>query len=384
MWFDVTDFGADRTGQANATPGIQAAIDAAAATGGWATVFAPAGEYLISQIRMKSRVVLRGEGYRTAFTQISATANKDAIVLDSTSTDKIVLRDFRLVGNKAAQTTANRGIFLGNAGGSGFDMGDSVHVVENVIIKECKSGGFAADSGVRELRAINVFIQACDGPGFDIVCTDSDFLGCTAGASGVQGWYVGGANNRFVACKGFGSGTVTPAAGHGWFVEGDRNQFAACEAQDNDCHGFVLFNAEDCVLSACCADTNGVDAGNTGVGFRLDNADNCLVTGNAFNRAGQTATQDYAVTIAGTSTNNSIVLSSRAHSAGDIDGAVGATNFALVNGRSYLNVVPTANLPAAAAAQNGRVLVEDGGNNNRNLVLYAGGQRFRIDGGAPF
>jgi len=46
------------------------------------------------------------------------------------------------------------------------------------------------------------------------------------------------------------------------------------------------------------------------------------------------------------------------------------------------DVVLTASLPAAATAQDGRILIEDGGAGNRNLIIYAGGERFRIDGGA--
>jgi hypothetical protein len=47
-------------------------------------------------------------------------------------------------------------------------------------------------------------------------------------------------------------------------------------------------------------------------------------------------------------------------------------------------VVATADLPAAGAGNDGRVIVEDAGAGNRNLIIYGGGQRFRIDGGAPF
>lgn len=47
-------------------------------------------------------------------------------------------------------------------------------------------------------------------------------------------------------------------------------------------------------------------------------------------------------------------------------------------------VLATGSLPGAAAAQDGRIVIEDAGAGDRNLVLYAGGQRFRIDGGAPF
>ena len=46
------------------------------------------------------------------------------------------------------------------------------------------------------------------------------------------------------------------------------------------------------------------------------------------------------------------------------------------------SVVATASLPTAAAKEDGRVIIEDGGVGDRNLVIYAGGERFRIDGGA--
>jgi hypothetical protein len=47
-------------------------------------------------------------------------------------------------------------------------------------------------------------------------------------------------------------------------------------------------------------------------------------------------------------------------------------------------VVATASLPAAAAVMDGTILIEDNGTGDRNLIIYAGGQRFRIDGGAAF
>lgn len=45
-------------------------------------------------------------------------------------------------------------------------------------------------------------------------------------------------------------------------------------------------------------------------------------------------------------------------------------------------IVATADLPSAATAMNGTLYIEDGGAGNGNLVLYNGGQRFRIDGGS--
>ena len=50
----------------------------------------------------------------------------------------------------------------------------------------------------------------------------------------------------------------------------------------------------------------------------------------------------------------------------------------------FHEVVATASLPAAGASSDGRVIIEDVGAGDRNLIIYAGGQRFRIDGGAAF
>jgi hypothetical protein len=49
-----------------------------------------------------------------------------------------------------------------------------------------------------------------------------------------------------------------------------------------------------------------------------------------------------------------------------------------------VDVIATASLPAAGSTQDGRLVIEDNGAGDRNLIVYAGGQRFRIDGGAAF
>jgi hypothetical protein len=77
-------------GVANDTAAIQAAIDAAAnTTTGLATVFIPAGQYLIDQLRMKRGVSLIGAGIasppqRSTILLARAGANVSAIVPDST------------------------------------------------------------------------------------------------------------------------------------------------------------------------------------------------------------------------------------------------------------------------------------------------------------
>jgi hypothetical protein len=45
-------------------------------------------------------------------------------------------------------------------------------------------------------------------------------------------------------------------------------------------------------------------------------------------------------------------------------------------------VIATGSLPAAGAGEDGRVIIEDVAAGDRNIIIYAGAQRFRIDGGA--
>lgn len=52
------------------------------------------------------------------------------------------------------------------------------------------------------------------------------------------------------------------------------------------------------------------------------------------------------------------------------------------DGSLMLETVATASLPAAGASQDGKVVIEDGGAGVGNLIIYKGGQRFRLTGTA--
>lgn len=49
-----------------------------------------------------------------------------------------------------------------------------------------------------------------------------------------------------------------------------------------------------------------------------------------------------------------------------------------------VDVVATASLPAAATSNDGRVLIENAGAGNQNLIIYSQAGRYRIDGGTTF
>jgi hypothetical protein len=76
----------------------------------------------------------------------------------------------------------------------------------------------------------------------------------------------------------------------------------------------------------------------------------------------------------------SLTISNYVHGLPSITGA-GTITYTI--GSPHL-VVATASLPAGATAMNGQILIENAGAGDRNLIVYAGGQRFRIDGGTAF
>ena len=71
---------------------------------------------------------------------------------------------------------------------------------------------------------------------------------------------------------------------------------------------------------------------------------------------------------------------------GDVITSLYAATFSDLTASGSLKgpVVATASLPAAGASMDGKYVIEDAGAGDRNLIIYAGGQRFRIDGGAAF
>jgi hypothetical protein len=69
-----------------------------------------------------------------------------------------------------------------------------------------------------------------------------------------------------------------------------------------------------------------------------------------------------------------------------LDGPVGLgvlPSFAGTPG-PYTRVIATDSLPAGSADNDGLILIEDAGAGDRNLVFYAGAERFRLDGGTAF
>lgn len=269
--------------------------------------------HLITQLKLQTKTRLEGFGYDSWFRQ-KAGFSGPMFVLNSGNVELTVLKNLRLNGNKTVQTTTNHGIYFDNTGFTGT-YSDPGHLIENVIVEQCKGNGVHLLGKASECQLINVFAYLNDGAGFYIDWADNHFRNCVAANNGQAGFHLTSlaSNSRLTGCKAFFNGaamTVSTDRGEGFYLAGaSGNELAACEAQDNYGHGFGLNAAFDNVLSACGADSNGQFAGLTlSSGFYLISSSRNKIQGYSKNRAGRT-TQQYGAYLdfaTGTNTANDI------------------------------------------------------------------------------
>lgn len=113
----------------------------------------------------------------------------------------------------------------------------------------------------------------------------------------------------------------------------------------------------------------------TVVGYRaLVDGDNATALGSGASAGASGAVaigRDSGGTSASTTTTNEFMLGTASH---------------IVRVLGSLRVAPvlTASLPAGSASEDGRILIENAGGSNRNIIIYDGGLRFRILGGVAF
>lgn len=81
-WFNVKDFGAVGNGSTNDTTAVQAALTAAAATGG--TVFVPAGTYQVAGLTIASNVRLLGTGQGSILRAVAGMGTTTALISNAT------------------------------------------------------------------------------------------------------------------------------------------------------------------------------------------------------------------------------------------------------------------------------------------------------------
>jgi hypothetical protein len=169
------------------------------------------------------------------------------------------------------------GIYFGlspyNATPTTAEQFDPHHSVEDVFIKNTKGDG-CQGFGQSDTRYRDVHIAYSDEisfrPSFDTHLTD-----CLSENSGRMGYFLRNSEVKMTNCKAFFAGGVTAAEGHGFMLEGPTTLeegtkvLSSCGAQDNKAHGFLLRNAQRCIIQGT-ASSNGTSSAGTYVGIKLE------------------------------------------------------------------------------------------------------------------
>jgi hypothetical protein len=337
----AVQFGAKGDGVTDDTAAIQAALTAAAASGG-GTVFVPAGTYVISNLLIDSYVTLAGEGGATVLSGKSGATGYMIALRTPASSRQVHLQDFCLV----PATGTLGGINLDNTGWPGGIPDDPLHTLDNILVTKAGGISFRFDNAARELRVQNckAYEGLSDGfylgdaSGTGAGCTDSKFVDCTSGNCAGHAWNLpGGANCSFVNCKGFGAGynysttlRGTTQCGFEIGVNCADATFVGCSAQQAALHGFDLQGVGGVTVTGCEADSN--SAGTTGgVGINTNGATHCVIAANTGNQAITPGAQLYGYQVAGTQTGTWFI-------GNVISGTSGVFNY--VSGGGYILMGP--------------------------------------------
>jgi hypothetical protein len=296
------------------TTAIKEALETAAAltTGGdgkSVTLKFGAGNYITGPQELPQRASVEGIGLATTLTQKEKTTghllmNKQGAL----AAQGCGIRNIRLNGNKEHQEAGhwNCGVVMSNPEGSEpWEYLDSWHKLHNVMIENFPGDGLvqhSTNSAGGSLVAVSVNSWINDGFGFNLN-QDCEYIGCTAGSSGLDGFLIQGGSNRLTACKAYFSGrklvatrnvnktpfpeVTAPAANiwdggsqtslpkfslaNGWgngflwrnIAEGTTEEgnysggeYVGCNAQDNARAGFYLNECGNQTLIGCEADSN--------------------------------------------------------------------------------------------------------------------------------
>ena len=258
-WLNVvTGYGADRTGAADSTTAIQAALTAAHTAGG-GTVYFPAGTYKISSgLTVYAGTVLQGDG--PAVSVISQTSTS-ADCLAGTDVSYVTVAGLSLAGP-------------GSGSGNGIAL------------------GLASDSSTPYLDFSGLLIHGFGGNGVYIdTPIVSLFRRVTAQSTGGDGFFIhtsgsGGTSLQFASCYANGNGA------YGFQLSSQSySAMAGCAADSNTSGGYFLNGCKTVSLAGCGAEANS-GAGFTFNGGSANSAASCSVSGNtsiAFNVTGSEA-----------------------------------------------------------------------------------------------
>lgn len=207
----VTDFAAAGNGVANDTTALQSAINAASTAGG-GTVYLPRGTYNVTNLRLKSRVVLEGAGMGGTVIQ-GTDSTKSVLEANGTTCNFAQIRNLTVLGSGTGSN--NHGIYT-------TSVTDEVYMfrMEHVEVKDCGGKGIFFDA-MFSLSFNDVFVSNCGDNLFDLKGGNTIALyNCYADdvAANKTGYRIHRGQVTMVNCNGIDS----LGSGTSWAIFGDK------------------------------------------------------------------------------------------------------------------------------------------------------------------
>ena len=322
------------------TIAINKAIEDCSVLGG--KVLCPAGTCLISQIKLKTNVILEGNFYKTILKSIDNNECDNLIVLYDNNTYLTGIRNLYIDGNNGNQNKSIRGVLIDNSNGV-TPIYDHHGIYENLYIENTSGEGFFLNN-TRENRIRNVQIRKCSKSGFAIYGSDNWLLDCTSAGNRGKGFEIGSYNTKFTACKAFFNGETNGDSGEGFYLENAHfNQFSNCESQEAGSHGIRLVNSHNNIFSSIISDSNGVYNKVDSVGLILEDSSFNNIQISVFSRGNDLqGDQKTGIKITGLSAKNVInAIVNDTKNSGMIycnitNDEINNKNYVMINGNKYI------------------------------------------------
>lgn len=294
---------------------IQAAIDALPSGGGLVTL--SEGTFNIAtSIELASYTQLKGCGWSTQLKAV-ASLDSDIITLGTVDVEMTILEDFMINGNKDNQSSG-KCVYYDNTNAS-FTYQDSHHLIRNIFAYKAKEHGFHFNGDTEGTRLFACKAYNCDGNSFrtenNVAATH--FIQCISGGAGLQGFYILGAEHRFVSCTSFWSGAINPSSGDGYSFGGKSSVFLNCRAEDNLNIGFIGSGTNHSFIG-CTTNDNGQTTTRK-PGFYLDGERFTLSGCYAYcDKSGEDRTQNYGFSIGPNANNIRLEVTTYNNYSGDV------------------------------------------------------------------
>ncbi|WP_411736102.1 glycosyl hydrolase family 28-related protein [Paenibacillus sp. M2] len=251
-WFDIKDYGAVGDGIADDTASIAQALQEIKTSGG-GVLYIPKGVYNNGNtISLPSNTIVQGAGNGTTIIKVKGSATSANVFFMSAGTEKVVIKDLTIDGNKANQAASNYAILGYKAA---YCTLDNVSIINQFGIG-------VGWSNSHHMTCRNVTIERCgdNKPGFWCEFDDNTspwntgfhtYENCESNYNDLDGFIFNCPNIKFINCKANYNGQNIGgggALGAGGFYN-DRSQsnvkFITCEANNNTEFGInaVLVNA---------------------------------------------------------------------------------------------------------------------------------------------